>query len=240
METKGVIMEDLELRRFEMFKRVEELGATYAPQFPPGTYGANLFSALSAVIKKLDNHFQAHISQRNIMKSGTVSKSVAKSALLVEMKSIRNNASIMEEEITGIEEKFSLPLKLKEQELLSLAKGFARHAALYEQQFIDHEMPADFLARLNAHIDAFETAIGLSASANDEQIANTAAVDDSIEQGMNLVDRIGVVMDNRFHDDKLIMQAWRTARHVDRARASKPKPKPDPETTPSPAESPEK
>jgi hypothetical protein len=67
-------MNALENRPLEMFARVRDFGAARAADFPAGTLGQELFSALAQVIPNLEAHATRQTSGRNEAKKTTASK----------------------------------------------------------------------------------------------------------------------------------------------------------------------
>lgn len=230
-------MEDLVLRRYDAFKRSEEFCSNHTEIFSAGTYGGNLVVGLSEVIRNLTNYFKEQTAQMDAAKSGYSSKAAIKNELYVALKSISKNAVRIDRTIKGIAEKFNLPVKLNEQELLSKARGFAETAAKYEGEFIEHSMKADFLPRLNTIIVAYAEIIDERANATGAHMIATAGIEIEVDKGMDLLDDIEVVVENNYYNDKLIMQTWKAARRVEKARttskAEKPPSKP-PEAPPAP------
>lgn len=230
-------MKDLAVRRYDMFNEAKKFCGQYPELFPGGTYGGNLVAALSEVISKLTNYFKEQTAQMDAARSSYSSKAALKSELLVELKSISKNARKMGQTIRGIAEKFYLPDKLTEQELVSKARSFVEAAIIHEKEFIEHAMRADFLPRLKTILAAYEDAIDKSSTATGAQVAATAGIEVEIDKGMDLVERIELVVENNCYNDKLIMHAWKDARHVEKARiASKAEklPSKPPEAPPAP------
>lgn len=214
-------MKDIEMRRLEMFKHVRDFGSREAAYFPGGTYISNTFNSLAALVTEISNYFQTQMTQHNIAYSGTLGKAAAKSALYEELKAISRTAEIISRDTPEIAEKFRFVRKIiKDQELLTMAYSFAELIVPYQQLFISHEMAQDFLPQLNARIAVLETALKTSSNATSVRVGATAAIDDAIERGMDLVRRLDVAISNKFHNNKLLMQAWHNAKHVERARTS--------------------
>lgn len=227
-------MENLLLRQFEMFQRVEELVRLRPDAFPGSTYSGNLFSSLAEVIGKITEHFKIQVAQMDVARSSHTSKAAIKTELLKDLKLISKNADLIGSTIVGIEEKFNLPARLNESELLNRARVIAETATTHEQEFLKQEMEADFLSRLNALIAAYEEAIDKTETATDAHVAATAAIEEQVEKGLELVKRIGVVIENRLYNDKEITQAWDRARRVEKARTASKKEKPPAETPEAP------
>jgi hypothetical protein len=80
-------------------------------------------------------------------------------ALRGELEALARTARAMEAGTPGLEDKFVLPDKPGDQELLTAGRLFARDAEPFKAQFIAHAMPQTFLADLARLVEEFDAAI---------------------------------------------------------------------------------
>jgi len=214
-------MDSLETRRFEMFRRVRDFGTAHASDFPAQTLGNELFNIVKNVVTELDNQATNQSSGLNTSLEGTATKAVSRAALFDDVAAINRTARSLAYETPGLENKFRLPRRGRDQELLTAARVFAADAAPLVAAFVRHEMPADFLDTLNAHITQFEQALSQQSNGTEARVATTAAIDAAIDRGMTAVRRLDVVVKNKFQDDPATLAGWATASHTERtARAA--------------------
>lgn len=209
-------MNDLEVRRYEMFKRVRDFGATHAASFPANTLGGELFATIGAVVTELDGHAAAQSSGGSSARQSTATKAVARAALREDLEAIRRTARSMALDSPGLDNKFRLPRNANDQVLLSTARAFAADAVPLTTEFVRHEMPSDFLADLNADIADFERAVNGQNLGIDTRVTATAAIDAAIERGMQAARRLDAVVRNKFSNDPARRAAWESARHTER------------------------
>lgn len=88
-------------------------------------------------------------------------------------------------------------------------------------QFVSYGLSADFLDDLTDHIAAFEQAVGEKNTANNSQIAATAAIDEQIERGMIAVRRLRAIVPNIYRSNPSKLAAWTSASHVESAAQRK-------------------
>jgi len=212
-------MKDPERRRSEMLTRVRDFGASHVDAFPAATSrGAELFADVRAIVEELETHAAAQSSGRSAGAQGTESRAAARAELSDALEAISRTARAMSFDAPGIAERFRLPRgNRNDQQLLNSARAFKADAAPLKAEFIRHELPADFLADLDARIIAFESAINAQNSSRETRVSATEAIDTSIERGLTAVRQLDAVVRNKFHDDPATLAAWTSASHVERA-----------------------
>jgi len=94
--------------------------------------------------------------------------------------------------------------------------------------FVRFAMPADFLDALTEHITDFQSAL------RGNQVMATAAIDDTLEEGLGAVQQLDAIVRNTFHGDAARLAAWTSARHVERSARKPQTPSPSPGSTPTP------
>jgi hypothetical protein len=214
-------MKDSDTRRYEAFLRVREFGTSHAAQFPANSFGAEKFTALGEVINGLDEHATTQVSGLNTAQQGTSGKAAARDELRRDLEAINRTARIMAFDTPGLEDKFRLPPKLKDQELLNTARAFAVAAQPLAAEFTRRGLPANFLADLTSDIETFEQAIERKTEGRAAHVAATAAIDDLIEDGVRHLRQLDTVVRNIFADDPATLAAWTSASHVERAPRTK-------------------
>lgn len=210
-------MDDKERSCNEMLRRVADFGAAHEADFPAGSLGKELFALVGAAIADFNKHSAAQSSGASDARRGTANKADARNALRDALERISRTARAMAFEIDGLEEKFRLPRYLNDQKLLETARAFATDAVAYQDSFKRHELPATFLEDLAEDIADFEAASQSQNAGMENQVAASAAVDATREQGMSAVRRLDAVMRNKYAGDPATLAAWERARHIERA-----------------------
>ncbi|HJQ26653.1 MAG TPA: hypothetical protein VKA60_22240 [Blastocatellia bacterium] len=131
----------------------------------------------------------------------------------------------------GLGEQFRMPLGSGDQALLTGARAFHANATPLKQQFIDNDLPADFLTQLAAEIEEFEQALTDKHQHRDSRVTATAAKEAAFERGLNALRQLDPVMRNRFDGDPVMLAAWESASHA--ARPSRPPSSEQPPAQPS-------
>lgn len=227
-------MNDTERRKYEMFLRVREFGTRRAVEFPANSLGRELLDRLDTVVAEFDAHTSAQTSQRGAAQEGTASKAAARDELRRDLEAISRTARAMALATPGLENKFRAPRSVSDQALLSAARAFAADALPLKAEFTRRGLPEDFLEDLSADIEAFEQAITQTIQKREAQVAATAAIDESIERGVNAVRELDVIVRNKFAADPATLAAWLSASHTQRTPRRSPADSNAPPPAPAP------
>ncbi len=222
-------MNSSEMRRFDMFTRIRDFGLTHASMFPASSLGGRLFAEINTVVEALNTHAVAQSSGLQSAQQSTGGKAAVRDALHAEMEMITRTARVMAIDTPGLDDKFRLPRRRSEQAWLTVARMFHTDALPLKDEFIAHEMPADFLDSLDALITDYERALTSSHQSAEKHVAASAAIDAEIERGMTAARKLDSIVRNKFHNDPATLAAWASARHIERVPH-----KPKKATTPAP------
>jgi ElaB/YqjD/DUF883 family membrane-anchored ribosome-binding protein len=213
-------MRDSATRRLEMFIRVREFMLAHASVFTATTRGGELLALLVALITELQGHMASQSSGMRAAREKTSLKSVARAALQEALEAITDTARAMALTMPGLNDKFRLPHGASAQVWLATARAFAVDAEPLKAEFIKRGLPSNFLDELKALADEFEETISGKAQTKGAHVAATAAIDDCIERGMNIVRELGAIVRNTFRDDPALLAEWASASHTARAPRS--------------------
>jgi hypothetical protein len=217
-----------------MFINVRELGNAQQARFPAGTLANELFTRLSTLIGNIETQNSALSSGKRTASQGGKTKAVSRDELQRSLEAIRRTARAMAINTPGLDNKFRIPGRLKDQELLSTARSFAADAAPLESEFVRRGLPQTFLADLAGYIADFEQAINQKIKGRETHVAANAAIDELIAEGMSIVHELDAIIRNTFADDPATLAAWLSASHVERAPKSSSK---KPSASPTPQQS---
>jgi hypothetical protein len=223
-------MRDLEIRTFEMLRRVSDLGATLASSFPAASLGGQKFAALATTVDELETHGEMQSSGQGAAQAGTSAKRAAYSDVREKMVAIRETARALEETIPGVSDKFRIPRGNGDQALINSARSFVSAATPIKNEFLKREMPATFLEDLTAAIERFERAVNEKNANTEKRITATAAINESLARGVRMVRELDAIVRNKFRTDAATLAAWTSACHIERP----PKKKAAPTTPPPP------
>jgi hypothetical protein len=207
------------IRRYEMLVRVRDFGAAHAKLFPASTRGGEAFATVAAAVEELSASAAARMSSKSSEREGAMSRSAAREALIADMSSIARTGRALAIDAPTLDAKFRVPRRANDVALLSTARTFARDAAPLKQEFIDHNMPADFLKRLASDIDQLEKAIGESTEARGTGVVAKTQIEQTLEAALTAVRRLDAIVANTLRDNAAEMALWETARRIEGRRS---------------------
>lgn len=210
-------MNSIETRTYEMFLRVQEFGANPPAQVSANAYAGELFTNLRQIVKQLDTQTAAKSTGARAVKESVAGKEVARTKLHAKLEAISRTARAMAAATPGAADKFSVPNRLKDQELLSLARAFAVDAPPFKPEFVKRGLPASFIEDLSEAVEQFEQTVDRKIQSTETRVISTAAVKELMRAGVAVVRELNPMMLNILADDAAALTAWEGASRVERA-----------------------
>ncbi|MGB7922629.1 MAG: hypothetical protein WCF57_05235, partial [Pyrinomonadaceae bacterium] len=207
-------MIDTQTRQYEAFLAIRAFGTEDPTRFPAGTLAAELYASLLSIIEQVEATTSEQASGMRAFREGSANIEAARKQLHNFLKAISRTARTLD--APGMTEKFRLPGRLKDQELLTLARSFAADAAPLKTEFVRRGLAADFLDTLASLIANFEAAITHRLDSKTTQVTATAALKDLIRQGMVIKTKLDAIVRNTYANDPATLAAWTSASHVER------------------------
>ena len=212
-------MDDNQNRRHQMFVRTREFIQQRIEDFSETGVVRQLFIELKVTITEVEQLASAQVTGIGQARLGTETRGEARAEVRDDIDAIFGVARTM-----GIESQFQRPTANNDEALLHAARSFATNALPLKAQFIAHEMPEDFLDELNADIVALEAAIVAQGNAVGDHVAASAAVDDAIDRGVEIVRKLDPIMKNKYASSASARAEWTSASHTERAPKRAPAP----------------
>ena len=204
-------MNDTFRRKIEMLIRVRDFGVANSSSFAADSRAAKLFSSLSTVITELQTLSSNQASGTHSAREINTSLSLAREAVIEDLHAISLTARSLAHTAPGLENKFRRPRKIRDQELLAIARAFANDAEPLKAEFIALEMPASFLSDLEANIAALEAEMTDRHTTQNSKSAATTSMDSVLDRAVDIVQQLQAAVQNRFQTDDGLITAWRRA-----------------------------
>jgi hypothetical protein len=210
-------MNNLDTRQYEMCLRASAYRTAHAARIPENSYAAELFESLQEKLTQLDAQAAAQSSsRRSVAESGT-SKGEARKKLRAKIEAISRTTRTLEKQMPGVADKFRIPARLKDQDLLILARGFAKDAVSLKAELIKRGLKTDFIEDLNAAGADFEHTVSQQIQNTESRVTSTATVKQTLRECLEIVRELDAVIRNIFVEDAAALAAWESASHVERA-----------------------
>jgi len=112
-----------------------------------------------------------------------------------------------------------VPFTSNDQELLQTARAFLIEVEPLKKDFIQHQMPANFIRRLNAAVDDFERSTRELGSVKTRRRNGKVSVDQTLADCARLVRRLDAVVANAVIGSPPLEAEWEAARRVRRVQS---------------------
>ncbi|HJU53061.1 MAG TPA: hypothetical protein VJ715_00760 [Pyrinomonadaceae bacterium] len=212
-------MNSTQRRRFERLARVSAFAAAHAADFPETSKGGQAAARLNAVIAEVERLDAERVTSASSRQQATVGKRDLRASLRAQLVAISDTAETIGLDHPEVKGSFRWSrASVSDQTLLSLARSFAAAAAPLKARFVEYDMPADFLDRLNASIGSFEQHTGRQTAVAGAAVAAGASLEDALTRGEQQLERFDTAVRNKYRDDPGKMSAWASARRLERAR----------------------
>jgi hypothetical protein len=227
-------MQDKETSQYEMVLRVDQHCAVdQATDFADSTRAGVLAQTVHNIIPKLNEQIGKQAAARRLAQASTDSKDAARQLLRALVEQMRDTARGIDADAPGTAAMFKLTSR-SDEGLLAAARAFQTNAQPLEAEFIRNEMPADFLARLQQYIDAFEQARAAYSTHLAEQVAATTALRTLLAEALRAVKQLHPIVRNKYRTDAGKLAAWRNVSRVE--SVPKRKTAPNADNAPAPSE----
>ena len=205
-----------DLRTSQLLKRVRDFGASRPTDFPPSSFGGQMFTEVATVVSELAHQAALQTASAGSALVGVAAKSLLRAALRKELRALNRAGRAIVANNPALKKKFRLPGP-GDDRLLSTARAFAEVAEPLLAEFIKREMPADFLVTLKSDIDAFEAAVTERNHGIEKRVNARSALKSLIARGMRAVLQLDIIVKNKYAQDKPSLSAWESASHIERA-----------------------
>jgi hypothetical protein len=209
-------MTDHEYAIYEALKGTHEFGGKYAAQFPDTSKAKPAFARLPLLIKE--------IGPVNTKPGGAPSPATAKKKsqideVRIDLLAIAETARTINDDEPGFSTAFKVGPDTQRANI-DTANAFLKELAKpgVAEKFIAYDMPADFVADLQADLAAIGVTGDEQIEDKREDVGDTAEIRTLIQEGSDLLKILNTSVTNKFRDQPTILAEWQTASHIRRRR----------------------
>ncbi|MDX6272670.1 MAG: hypothetical protein QOD28_3893 [Acidobacteriota bacterium] len=215
-------MNDIHRRRFERLARAANFGESVSASFPETSKGSLALARLAAAAAEAETHATTRATKQRAQQQGTASRKDARRAVQTQIAAISDTADAIGLDDPDVKASFRRPrTNVNDQTILSTARSFAAAALPLKARFIEYDLPADFLERLNESITELESAIDEQTTGANARLAAGVALEETLKRGEQELEKLDAAVRNKFRDNAAKLAAWESARHLERAPRSK-------------------
>ncbi|MGB9180172.1 MAG: hypothetical protein WCB68_13150 [Pyrinomonadaceae bacterium] len=210
-------MNDKQRRRYERLVRSHDYISADPEIFPAGSKGAQAFARFKAAIEEVENLDASRETGARASKQGTLTKQGARERLKQSIAAISRTAQVIGIDDPSFKGQFDGPRgNVNDQGLLAVARSFADSTLPLKTKFIEYDLPADFLDKLNAAITDFDRAVNQQNQGATARKSALSAIDDALTRAEQELERCDTALRNKVTDPAKLA-AWESARRMERA-----------------------
>jgi hypothetical protein len=204
----------------EMLGKVAGFRKLYESLIPKGSLARVAFDIIDAALVAIAT--AGALPKRNGSRPGTEGRDVARLALRDDLDAIYKTMQAVALDHPGIEPNFRLPKNRRlDQQMIRAGQEFIKYATPLKDEFIAHQLPANFLDGLRSEIEALQQAINAQAQYKSDRRAAVDTLVQAVDNAMIAVQRLDAIIPNIFGDDHEVMTAWDVARQVNKPKHRK-------------------
>lgn len=220
-------MKDTEIRSRDRLQRINQFGLAHAADFAAGSKGATNFALVAAAVPQVGTVAAQQVSSEEAKISGTDLKAIYFEHVHDDLLAISRTARTIALTTPAVNDQFHLPHNLIYGNVGDVARAFAADAAPLQAQFVELELPADFIQHLNDDLAAFENAGDTQKSGKQTRGKATAGIKQNLKTALEAARTLDTVVRNKYSSNPDVLAEWTIANHTERApHRAKPAPAP--------------
>ncbi|MFN0123096.1 MAG: hypothetical protein ACKV2V_21560 [Blastocatellia bacterium] len=204
-------------RRLDTFRRVRDFGIAQQNDFPANSRAHRLFASLTSVVQDMDSCDSLRSAENSNARQGTIGKDAARTNLLTALEHIFRAARILQQSMPGTLARFAVNRKLSDGELLSRARAIVSLAEPLTEEFVQCELPPDFLTTLRARMTAMENSLAHRDESLSGRMDAVSTIDQLVAQGRKDLAMLEDLVHNKYQDNDDVMRKWKIATRTSRA-----------------------
>jgi hypothetical protein len=201
-------------QQIDSYQRVQDFLRAHAPPESPGYLAQK--KRFDDIVATLTDHSSGQVEGRRMRRAEVTRQRLLRKALREHhLAPIAQIARAELADAPGIDKALRMPpFNLNPLRLLAEAGAMRSAAAPYEAQFVEAGRPADFLAQLDAAMEAVRQSV-LGKDRNlGLQVGSRAGLRKEIQRGRRSVDVLDTIVKAAFRDAPNVLAEWRSAKRI--------------------------
>lgn len=228
-------MNDKQRRRYERGSRVDAFMTSNAADFPAGGQGAQAAARLKEELAGLSALDVAKATVASSRQQSSAGRRDLRESLRAQVAAFCDTAEALSPDLPELRGRFPrLRADRSDQTLIAVARSYADAAGPFKARFVEYELPADFIERMRADADALEEKMTRQNEGAGARVTTNAGIEEALGRADELIERLDVIVRNKYRDDASRSAAWESARRMERAAHARRTGDPSP---PTPAQS---
>jgi hypothetical protein len=215
-------MNDAHRRSYERGSRVDAFMAANAADFPAGSKGADVAARLKTELARIAELDVAKATSASTRQKNSTGRRDLRDSLRTQLAAVSDTAEVIARDHAEFKGLFPRTRPdQSDQTLIAVARSFSSAAAPLKARFVEYEMPPDFVERLKSDADAFEGQINRQTEGAGASVNTNASIGDALGRVDDSVERLEVIVRNKYRADPARLAAWESASRLERAPRAK-------------------
>jgi hypothetical protein len=215
-------MNDKQRRQFERGSRIDSFMESGTADFPSGSKGGEVHALLKTELANLATLDVAKATSMNTRQQGSAGRRDVRERLRAQIAAVCDTADIISLDHPEVKGRFPRTrTDRSDQTLIAVARSFATAATPLKALFIEYNLSADFIERMNADADSLEQHISRQTEGMGARVTTNASIEETLGRADELIDRLDIIVRNKYRNEPAKLAAWESARRLERAPKTK-------------------
>jgi hypothetical protein len=189
--------------------------------FPDGSKAATLCSSVKQELAKLAELDVIRSSSMSRRKQSTAARTHAHKLLDNLVRKVISTGGVIALDRPDTKGMFVCPQNnASDQTLIADARSLADKAAALVGLFTENGLPPTFINDMRSYADSLEHAMQLQTDSVDERVRANADIAESIRRLSALIERLDILVRNKYVNDPAKLTAWESARRLEKPARS--------------------
>jgi len=206
----------------ERGSRVGAFLSANAADFPTSTKGGELAASLKTELSNLSNLDVAKATGASARQQSSIGRRDLRESLRAQVSAVCDTAEVIAPDHPEVKGLFPRTRSNNsDSTLIAVARSFATAAIPFKALFVEYDLPAGFIDSLKADADALERQISLQSESTGARVGANASITETLKRADEIVDKLDVIVRNKYRNDPAKLAAWESARHLERTARTK-------------------
>lgn len=212
-------METRQSRGLQSFRRVEAWFADHPSVVPAAGSSAGALAGQVTALQQVVDRMTAQATDQTTQATQATLAAKDELTLRKDLRVLHMNAIVkvggaLRGKVPGIGVFKTPSTKMGSESLIHAAAAMHTMAAPYESVFVEHGLPADFLAQLDAAATALRSSVDARGVALSRRTGAGTSLRDDLKLGRQIVVMIGASLSHALKSDPATLASWRQAQRV--------------------------
>lgn len=203
------LMKISQKRQIDRFKRSLEFMKNHQKDFSPNSQAIETQKLLKDVIDRAESNVSETSATKPDRRVYNSDKLTALNNLRAELGRISRTASLIASKDESFDNTFQMPDKRRKNDLAEAARHFIQEFPKVSDKFKSFEMDKNNVEKLKSALENYEQSQIVPEVKPERGPRKTTTPNPIVAQGVELVDALDVIMDNKYNENSDVLNQWK-------------------------------